>query len=363
MVRTYRQFGLLAGKNETEMRIDLTNGAHVFCAGLDSPERIEGNHYCGIAVDEMSDTKPHAITTSILPALNAYNGWLMIMGIPKRTGVGGLYYRDLIEKIEGEKEAFEGLGRADYFHWTAPEIYNDQQINGFRAMMDDRTFREQYMATWESAGGLVYYAFNRKIHVRSDVYYNPKEKLIIASDFNVSPMSWCVLQDTDGKIRVIDELSISDTNTQATLDELYRRWGTHSAGFEFYGDAAGKQRHTSASETDYTIILNDKRFGKPNGRARVLYPSKNPMVHDRVTSVNTKIQNALGEVSLTVSNKCKELIKDFEGISYKSGTSDIDKSNPDRTHMSDALGYYIHFRYPLRVQTNANVEFKTRGWS
>jgi hypothetical protein len=41
------------------------------------------------------------------------------------------------------------------------------------------------------------------------------------------------------------------------------------------------------------------------------------------------------------------IIKDLLDVSYKENTCEIDKSNPERTHASDALGYWIDYDYPV----------------
>jgi hypothetical protein len=70
--------------------------------------------------------------------------------------------------------------------------------------------------------------------------------------------------------------------------------------------------------------------------------SSNPLVADRVNLVNAKLRNADGDVVLLIDAKCKELIKDFEQVSYKPDSSVVDKDrDPQRTHLSDALGYLI----------------------
>jgi hypothetical protein len=43
-----------------------------------------------------------------------------------------------------------------------------------------------------------------------------------------------------------------------------------------------------------------------------------------------------------VDSRCRELIADFERVTYKPDSGQIDKSSdPMRTHASDALGYLI----------------------
>jgi phage terminase large subunit len=58
------------------------------------------------------------------------------------------------------------------------------------------------------------------------------------------------------------------------------------------------------------------------------------------------LYNQAGERRLVVDPSCKELITDFERVHWKTDAKgnmspDIDKSDPQRTHLSDALGYMI----------------------
>ena len=58
--------------------------------------------------------------------------------------------------------------------------------------------------------------------------------------------------------------------------------------------------------------------------------------------MNARLRSASGEISLSIDKKCKELIKDFEQVSYKEDTNQVDKDRDRmRTHLSDALGYLV----------------------
>jgi hypothetical protein len=53
-----------------------------------------------------------------------------------------------------------------------------------------------------------------------------------------------------------------------------------------------------------------------------------------------------------VDPKCKELIRDLEDVTWQldstgAVTSEINKSDKNRTHTSDALGYFIYQAFPL----------------
>lgn len=73
--------------------------------------------------------------------------------------------------------------------------------------------------------------------------------------------------------------------------------------------------------------------------------TSNPPVKDRVASVNRMLCDAMGRVRVFVDPRCKELKSDFLKVSWKRGAEGFDldkKSNSLRTHMSDALGYFIY---------------------
>jgi hypothetical protein len=122
-----------------------------------------------------------------------------------------------------------------------------------------------------------------------------------------------------------------------------------------YGDSTGDQRRTSASRTDWQIAKDF--FGRyPERFSAVLrVPSANPPVKDRVNCVNAKLRNHAGQYRLLVHPGCKALIKDFEQVCWKTdphGNSlvELDKSDSNRTHVSDALGYLIARKFPMSAQ-------------
>ena len=69
----------------------------------------------------------------------------------------------------------------------------------------------------------------------------------------------------------------------------------------------------------------------------------NPRVVNRVNAVN----NNLSKGNVLIDKSCKMLIGDLEKVTNKEGTRDIDKSNKELTHMSDAFGYGIDWEFPV----------------
>jgi Terminase RNaseH-like domain len=139
------------------------------------------------------------------------------------------------------------------------------------------------------------------------------------------------------------------------VQELLAQYQPAPLNVYVYGDATGAQRKTSATRTDWQIVKDF--FGRYADRFKVQFRvlSSNPPVKDRINCVNALLQNHAGQHRLLVDPKCKELIKDLEQTCWKSDPhgnqlTDLDKSDPMRTHASDATGYLIALEFPMRAR-------------
>lgn len=325
--------------NDSEMRIETVFGSTLYVVGLDKPERIEGSQWDGGVVDESSDQKPGAFEKSILPALTHRDGWCWRIGVPKRFGIGAKEFKEICEKWADSSDPMTAS-----FSWPSSTVLTPEQLRWAMENNDPRNFNEQYNATWESASGLMFYAFDGRLNVSREAEYDPGRPIFVGQDFNVDPMCW-TLGHLDDPVVYFDELCIRNTNTQESLDALYKRYENHAGGWEFYGDASGRARKTSATFSDYAIIKNDRRFS-PKG---VYYLRSNPRVVDRVAAFNAMCRNAAGDRRLLVHPRCVNLIRDLGDRAWREGTREADDYG-DLGHMSDAASYPIYYRHPLRPQ-------------
>jgi len=324
--------------HETDMRIETIFGSILYVVGMDKPQRIEGDQWDGGIIDEACDHKPNSFALSILPALSHRNGWCWRIGVPKRVGSSAAEFKEFCyEKAD------------EYYTWPSSDILLPKQLQYARETLDVKDFNEQYNASWESVGGAIFYAFNEVQNVRDDLQYNATYPLIIGSDFNVSPMAWIISQYIGGIMYVLDEIFMRDTNTQATLNHLYDKYGrSHKAGFEFYGDATGRSRNTRASMSDYLQIRNDSRFEK----AKVYYPVSNPYIANRFAACNAALCNANGNRRIFIHSRCKNLIRDLNARSYVEGTNEPNDSG-DIGHITDAFGYAVYKLFPLHLEKHS----------
>ena len=88
-------------------------------------------------------------------------------------------------------------------------------------------------------------------------------------------------------------------------------------------------------------------------RLRFSVGQTNPPERVRINAVNARLRNAAGAVPLMVDPvRAPHVQKDFEGVRLLvGGAGEIDKkADPNLSHLSDAIGYYIARRFPLVVR-------------
>jgi hypothetical protein len=258
-------------------------------------------------------------------------------------------------------ESAEGHNDWQTFQFTTAEGGNvsPKELESAAQELDERTFLQKFEAKFAALGvGRAYYPFDRAHHVQN-FPFNPHLQLHWSLDFNMNPRCSVLAQvQENGGVAVLEELILPDSNTVAACEEFLSRTAKFSGrplAVCVYGDSTGEQRRTSASRTDWQIVKDF--FGRYPERFHATFriPSANPPVKDRVNCVNARLRNHAGQCRVLVNPSCKALIKDFEQVCWKTdpnGNSlvELDKSDPMRTHVSNALGYLIAKVFPMSAQ-------------
>lgn len=339
---------LIADISKSDLVITLRTGARLECVGMDSPERVEGAPIDGIVMDEFANMKPEAWTEHVLPGLDTPGrkpGWAFFPGTPEGRNHAYELHLTALENATGEWESY---------HWPSSDIQHPDKIEALRANLDELTFEQEINGSFVSPTGRAYSRFEKARHVQR-VDYNPNLPLILCFDFNVDPGVAAVAQDQvhEGRVIscVIDEIYIPrSSTTDDVCGEIVRRWGDrHSGQVICYGDPAGRNRSTRGRSTDWDIIEQHIRRQWSSVRIDVGMREADPGIANRVNSVNARLCSAAGVVSMWVDPKCRELIRDFEQVGWKKGaTGQLDKSDLARTHLSDAVAYWMAKAYGVR---------------
>lgn len=317
--------------NEAELMLRLKNGSKIYLKGADAPDSLRGVGLNFLCMDEFQDIDPKTWTEVLRPTLSDKNGHALFTGTPR--GVGSWSHEMYSNALA--KEDWQGFTYTTLEGGMVPEA----EIEQAKMDMDHRTYEQEYLATFTTYSGTVYYNFTREDTVKECKGFNTSE-LHIGIDFNIDPMS-CAISVIEGQtIYFIDEITMMGSNTDEVCDELKRRYP--NSRIIMYPDPAGKQRKTSAGGRTDISILQNAGFG-------VQVRNSHTPIRDRVNSVNAKLKNARGQRTMFVDPRCKNIIDSLEKMVYKPGTSVIEKDGK-YDHMADAVGYLTDFLYPLRTE-------------
>jgi len=339
--------GWIASINETRMTIRLHNGTRIELKGADKPDTLRGVGLHHLIIDEAQDIKEETWTKVLRPTLASTLGDALIIGTPK--SFNWLY--DLYMLGQRGETYIDKKGRRrlnPWKSWQFPTITSpfipEEEIAAARGDMDEKSFRQEFEASFETMSGRVYYAFDRNVHV-GDYPFNPKLPIWIGQDFNIDPMSSVIMQpQPNGEVWIVDECILYGSNTQETADELGRRYFKHMGQITFFPDPAGANRSTKGrGESDLDIL-------REAGFTRIKYRRKHPKVADRVNAVNRMFKTGDGQIRMRVNSTCKHTIAALEQTIYKPGTREVDKSQ-GLEHPADALGYCVDLQFPVREIT------------
>jgi len=293
-----------------------------------------GLHY--VVLDEFQDMKPDVWTTVIRPTLASTGGHAMFIGTPK--SFNHLYELHTL----GQQEDY--IKAKQWESWQFPTISSPfipkSEIEQARKDMDEKSFRQEFEASFETMAGRVYYPFNRRTHV-GEYEFNPSLPIWVGQDFNIDPMSSVIFQpQPSGELWAIDEIVLHGSNTTEVCDELERRYWRYMDNVTIYPDPAGGHRQHARGESDLDIF-------RERGFTRLKYRKKHPPIADRVNAVNRMLMSADGKIHLKVDRRCRNFIESLEQTIYKPGSRDLDKA-ANIEHSGDAGGYCIQYEYPMR---------------
>lgn len=332
----------VADKSDGDLWLRLRNGSEIHVAGMDAPDRVEGQIWHGALLDEFGNMQARVLDEVILPMIADTKGFLWGIGVPE----GRNHYYDLIEAIK-RGQWREG---AKVFHWHSEDIMDPDEIAAMRAVYDEQMFAQEFGGEFVHFAGRAYYAFDEKIHCGpvKDLY-DKRAPLIFCFDFNVDPGVAAVCQERklpnglDGTA-VIGEVYVPrNSNTEVVSRKLVDDWKDHEGRIAIYGDFTGGARGSAKTQgSDWDII---KRILRPVFGDRLSDKvTVNPPVRDRINAMNGRLKAVNGDVRMMIDPRvAPHIVKDLEGVTLIEGSAgEIDKNSaPQLTHISDALGYYI----------------------
>lgn len=131
--------------NESELWVELPNGARIRLYGADNADALRGLYFDGVVLDEVADMRPDVWGEIIRPALADRRGWALFIGTPKGINLfSELYYAAM-----NDPDWYAGL-----FTYEDTDAISKAEIEQMRTgptAMSDNQFRQEFMCDF-SAG-------------------------------------------------------------------------------------------------------------------------------------------------------------------------------------------------------------------
>ena len=334
----------VAAKNETDLRLDLINGSSIELKGTENAMALRGRSLAGVVLDEAAFMDKDVWAEVIRPALADKQGWALFISTP--DGTASWFY---------DMWCFCGeTDRDDWIRWSFTTIEGGnvapEEVEAARGQLDERTFRQEFEASFENLTGLVAVSFDDENIDKesSDLSMLP---LLIGLDFNVDPMAGICAVKSNENLYVFDEIILrGGATTWDFAEEVVNRYGVDRRVITCPDPTGGARKTSGVGLTDHTIL---RRSG-----FNVSSPKAPWKIRDKITAVNTALYDAAGNRRTFIHPRCKELIKSLRTLTYAPNTG-MPNKNLGVDHAFDAFGYLCLQQFNLaKPETLGQTSFR-----
>jgi hypothetical protein len=314
----------IQSKNETDLRLDLINGSSIELKGTENAMALRGRSLSGVVLDEAAFMDSEVWFEVIRPALADKQGWALFISTP--DGTASWFYDLWCYVPEDPTEEWKRWCYTTIEGGNVPS----EEVEAARAQLDERTFRQEFEASFENLTGLVAISFG-DANITQEAKDISVAPLLLGVDFNVDPMSGICAVKKDDTLYVFDEIIMTGgATTWDFAEEVQRRYGVDRRIIACPDPTGGARKTAGVGATDHTIL---RRSG-----FNVSAPKAPWKIRDKITAVNTALLDASGARRTFIHPRCKELIKSLRTLTYTPNTG-LPNKNLGVDHAFDAFGY------------------------
>ena len=314
--------------NKSDHEFKIAKGGTIWIGSGDEPKSLKGPNLCGAGIDEPFIQEKEVFDQMLarVRCPKARVRKILLTGTPEDLNWG----YDICEGDDKDKYDLNLVQASTRCNLALPPEYVKTLDKAYDEKMAQAYIDGLFI---NMATGRIYYGFSRARNVK-EIPFPDNHPSFLGQDFNVDPMAGCLFWIKGNHMHIYHEAEYMNSNTEEAIGNAIR--DAEEAGGKLlcaYPDPSGKSRKTSApaGQTDFTII----KGAGVNVKAR----TKAPFIRDRQNAVNKK----LGDGTLTIDPKCKRIIKYLEQLSHEKL-----RKQEEMTHLTDALGYPVEYRFPIR---------------
>lgn len=339
-------------RSESSLRFELIGRKNIFFKSGQNFEDLRSESLTGVIIDELRQQNPALWKMIIRPMLSKSKGWADLLTTP--NGFDHCY-DTYMEVLNDPEWTVVHAPSTEAWWWDAAEV------ESARRTMGEAEFAQEILAEFRDlTAGRAYLTFSseengniRKFNpFWQDGLVHPGLPTLVAMDFNLSPMAWTLGQKRIDDFYFFDEIHLKQSHTPEAAEVLcqkIKQLPNAQHGVILCGDATSKSsQRAAAGQSDYDIVC--QALDRHKIKWVNMTPDSNPTVKDRVNTVNSKLCDANGDRHVFFHPACKEAIRDFQRVVWKSGGGGaiLDQTtDKDRTHASDGIGYAICALSPL----------------
>ena len=317
----------------------------------DSPESLIGEGVDYLVIDEAAALSNKLIWEQYLrPTLSDRQGWCLMVSTPR----GFNWWHKIWSR--GKDPNYP-----DWESWQHPSSespFFKDQIEDLKKELTNETYLQEYESQFTSFSGKVY-PFDRTVHVRKDLKYNPSLPTYVSCDFGFRSPAIVVCQvDHKAKglptIYQIDEIAGKENVKTEDLANMVRKLPYSIVAY--FGDPAGGGRSSQSGISDIQI------FWRKGMRVRFRKDAMTRNVVNGVSHVRRWFEDANGDTHFFVSSKCKHSIQSYENYRYpENKIEQTIKEEPLKDgvtdHVNDCLRYMICNLFPIKSRIAGVIDW------
>lgn len=347
---------LVTYNSDSDLRVEFRGGRNIFFKSGDNFENLRTESLAGAIIDEARQQSPLLWPTIIRPMLAKSKGWGDLLTTP--DGFDWVYDLYNEAKLNPTEWGVIHAPSTEAWWWTPHEI------ESIKKSMTEAQFAQEIMAEFRDlTAGRAYPNFGDWNLSEQNPFapigiMHPQLPLGISMDFNLNPMAWTIGQKRVDQFYWFDEVWLKHTHTQESAKLLCHKIIEHMGiekakqiGVILGGDSSSKSaQRAAAGQSDYDIVC--QALDNAGIKWLNVTPEANPGIKDRVNTVNAKLKNAEGTVSMWFHpTGCPRAVRDMQRVVWKPSASGVlldQMKDTDLTHSSDGIGYFVHALSPLK---------------
>ena len=141
--------GVIEGRvvNESELSIELGNGARIRIFGADNPDALRGLYFDGVVLDEVAQMRHEVWDEIVQPELAVRQGWALFIGTPKGTNL----FSELFEKARTRQQQGDSHWCALCYRVDETHAIPEAEVKRLHSELSESAWRQEFLCDFTAS--------------------------------------------------------------------------------------------------------------------------------------------------------------------------------------------------------------------